>query len=76
MREVLQTQFYKDLTKKTSFLAGCSWFKFNNLVVELGVAMTFYANEPKSVKLKLRNFCGLISTFLEVTGEKLAGESF
>ena len=31
MKEVLELQFYKDLTRKTSFFEGCFCFKFNNL---------------------------------------------
>ena len=32
LREKLsQSQFYKDLTRKSTFFDGWSWFKFNNL---------------------------------------------
>ena len=31
-----QPQFYKDLTIKTAFCGGWSWFKFNNLGLALG----------------------------------------
>ena len=30
----------------------------------------------KGLKIKVRKFWGLINTFVEVTGEKLAGEPF
>ena len=59
LREKLsQTQFFKDLTRKTTFFEGWSWFKFN----KLGLA------------LKVRKFLGLIPTFVELTAEKLVGE--
>ena len=37
--------------------------KISNLELELGVV--------KGLRLKVRKFCGLIPTFVEVTGEKL-----
>ena len=43
-------QFYKDLTNKTPFFEGWSWFKFNNLDLALG---TFFLHEcGKKVKIK------------------------
>ena len=51
-------------------------FKFNNLGLELGMALKFYTSVPKLLKLKVRKFCGLIPTFLEVAGEKLVGDIF
>ena len=54
-------QFYKDLTRKTAFFEEWSWFKFNNLGLTLGT----------NLKLKVRKFWGLVTTFVEVTGEKL-----
>ena len=48
-----------------------SWFKFNNLGLVLCKNMTFYTSVVKGFKLKCRKFWGLISTFVEVTGEKL-----
>ena len=40
-------QFWKGLTRKTNFFQGCPWFKFNNLRVELGVALKFYTSMTK-----------------------------
>ena len=37
------------------------------------MALKFYINMAKRLKLIVKNFCGLIPTFLEVTGEKLVG---
>ena len=37
----------------------------------LGIALKFYANVEKGLKLKVRKFLGLIRMFVEVTGEKL-----
>ena len=69
-------QFYKDLTRKTVFFEGWSWFKFNNLGLTLGTNLKFYTSLSKGLKLKVRKFWGLIPTFVEVTGEKLVGEAF
>ena len=48
--------------------------KFNNLGQARGMALTFYTSVTKVLKLKLGKFKGLIPTFVEVRGEKLAGE--
>ena len=37
----------------------------------LGTNLEFYASQSKGLKLKVRNFWGLILTFVEVTVEKL-----
>ena len=55
---------------------GWSWFKFNNLGLTLGMALKFQASMAKGLKLKVRKFCGLIHTLLEVTGEKTGKEPF
>ena len=69
-------QFYKDLTRKTAFFEGWSWFKFNNLGLALGTNLKFYTSVAKGLKLKVRKFLGLIPTFPEVTEEKLVGGAF
>ena len=66
-----QPQFYKDLTRKTAFFEGWSWFKSNNLGLALGTSLKFYTSVAKRSKLKVRKFWELIPTFVEVTGEKL-----
>ena len=71
-----QPQFYKDLTRKTAFFEGWPWFKFNNLGLALGKNSKFYTSLSKGLKLKVRNFGGLIPMFVEVTGEKLVGVAF
>ena len=58
---------------KTTFFEGWSWFKFDNLGLELGKNLKFYTSVVKGLKLKARKFWGLIPTFVEVTGEKLVG---
>ena len=73
MREVITTLIYKDLTRKTAFFEGWSWFKFNNLGLALGMALKFYTSVTKGLKLKVRKFWGLVPKFVEVTGEKLVG---
>ena len=67
-----QPQFYKDLTRKTAFFEGWSWFKFNNLGLALGTNFC-YTIVAKWSKLKVRKFCELVPSFIEVTGEKLVG---
>ena len=53
---------------------GCSWFKFNNLGLALGMALKFYTNVTKD--LTVWKFRGLIPTFVEVAWEKLVGGVF
>ena len=72
--EVIILQFYKDLTRKTNFLEGCTWFKLNNLWLALGMTLKFYSSVIERLKLKVRKFWGPIP--LLVTGEKLVGETF
>ena len=65
-------QCFKDLTRRTTFFEGWSWFKLNNWQgVALGTNLKFYTSVGKKLKLKVRTFWGLIPTFVEVTGEKL-----
>ena len=64
------------MTRKTAFFEGWSWFKSNNLGLALGTSLKFYTSVAKRSKLKVRKFWGLVSTFLEVAGEKLVGGDF
>ena len=41
-----------------------------------GMALKFYTSVTKGLQIKVRKFWGLISTFVEVTMEKLVGVSF
>ena len=66
---ILQTQFYKDLTRKTNFFEGCYWFKFNKLGLALAMTLKFYTSVEKGLKLKVRKFWGLIRMLVEVTGK-------
>ena len=59
------------MTRKTTFFEGWSWFKLNTLGLARGMTLKFYASMEKGLKLKVRNFCGLSPSFVEVTGEKL-----
>ena len=68
-----QPQIYKNLTRKTAFFEGWSWFKLNNLGLALGTNLKFYTSVAKGLKLKVRKFLGPIPTFVEVTGGKLVG---
>ena len=64
------------MTRKTAFLEGWSWFKFNNLGLALCMNLKFYTSLSKGLKLKVKKFLGLILTFVEVTGENLVGGAF
>ena len=48
--------------------------KINNLGLALGMALEFYTSLAKGLKLKVRKFCGLIPTFIKITGEELVEE--
>ena len=65
-----------ELTGKTAFFEGWSWFKFNNLGLALGTNLKFYTSLSKGLKLKVRKFGGLTPLLVEVTGEKLVGGPF
>ena len=54
------------------------WFDFNNLGLALGIALKLAISPSqtsvrKRLKAKVGQFWWLISTFVEVTGEKLIG---
>ena len=70
-REVIITSILSGFDQKSQFLEGCSWFKFNNLELAPGMAMKFYTSV-----LNVRKVWGLVSTFVEVTGEILVGDLF
>ena len=55
-----------DLTWKTNFFEGYSWFQFNNLGLALGMALKFYISVAKGLKLKARKFWGLILRFVNI----------
>ena len=59
-KKLLYPQFYKDVTRKTTFFEGWSWFKFTNLGLALGMVLNLYTSMAKGLKLKLRMFLGLI----------------
>ena len=40
------------------------------------MVLKFYASVPKTLKLNVRMFLGLIPTNIEVTEEKLVGETY
>ena len=42
----------------------------------LSIALKFYASVAKGLKLKVKRFWGIIATFVEVTGETMAGGPF
>ena len=64
------------MTRKTFFKGG-PWFKLNDLGLVLGMTLKYYNGVPKVLKVKVRNFGELVSTFGEVTGEKLVrGRAF
>ena len=68
IKEVIITLIWYDLTRRTTFFEGSSWFKVNYLGLVLDMALKFYATVGKGLKLKARKCWGLIPTFVEVTG--------
>ena len=53
------------MTRKTTFLG-----------LALGTNLKFYTSLAKWLKLKVKEFSGLISTFIKVIGGKLVGRAF
>ena len=51
-------------------------FKKFNLGLALRIALKFFTSMAKQLKVKVRKFWELIPPFVEVTGEKLVGETF
>ena len=72
MREVYHNLNCTRIWPEKTF-ARCSWFKFNNLWLTLGIALKFYTSVTEGLKLKVRKFFGLVPMIAEVTGEKLVG---
>ena len=56
MREVMITLILQGFDQKNQFFEGCSWFKFNNLVLALGTALKFNISVAKGLKLKVTKF--------------------
>ena len=50
----LNPKFYRDLTRKTTFLEGWSWFKFNNWGLTLGMALKIHTSVEIRLKLGSR----------------------
>ena len=71
----ISEQFLKSF-RKTTFFEGWSSFKFNNLELALGTALSFSTIVTKVLKLNIRKFGWLITSFLEVAGEKLLQGAF
>ena len=75
-QKLSESQWYWDFTRKNNFFEGCSWFKFNNLELALGMTLEFYTSVVKVLKLKVKRFWDLISTFVGITAAKLVGGLF
>ena len=60
------------MTRNTVFFDGWSLFKLTNFELALGTNLKFYTNLAKVLKVKVRNFFGIVPTFAEVTRKKLA----
>ena len=73
--EVIITSILKGFDQK-NFLEGYSLFKLNNLGLSLGTAFKLYTNEAKGLKLKVRQFLGLIPTLAEFIDKKMVGGTF
>ena len=53
MREVIVTSILYGFDQKKHFFTGWTWSKFNNLRLTLGLALKFYTNLTKGLKLKV-----------------------
>ena len=71
MREVVITSIFWGFGQKKHFFEGWSWFKFNYLGLALGMTLKLYTCVAKTLKLKVRTFWWLISTSVDITGEKI-----
>ena len=49
---------------------------FSNFQLALDTNLVFYTSVAKKLKLKVKEFWRLITTFLEIRGYKLVGRSF
>ena len=76
MKVVITSAILSGLDQKNHLFEEQSWSKFNNLGLALGIALTFFSSMAKGLKLKVRNFGGLVPTFVEVTREKQVGSLF
>ena len=47
MREVIITSILLGFDQKKHFFEECSWFRFNNLELTIGIALTFYTSVGK-----------------------------
>ena len=56
MREVNITKILKELNQKKPFFEGCSWFKFNNLGLVLGMTKCGKRGKTKRQKMLGANF--------------------
>ena len=61
------------MIRKTKCFEGCSWFKYNNLGLALGMALKIYTSVAKELTPKVRKFLGLIPTFVEIIGKNWYG---
>ena len=74
MRDVIIALILRRFDQKNLFFEGCSWFKFNNLGLALGMVLKFYTSVTK--ELRDGKFRGIIPTFIKVTRKKLVGWVF
>ena len=72
MKEVITTSVLSGFDQKNRIFERWSWLKFSSLKLALGTNLKFYTNVAKGLRLKVRQFLGLIPTIVEVTGEKLS----
>ena len=58
MRKVTITSILWGFNQKNNIFEGCTWFKFNNLGLALGIALKFDTIVAKGLKLKAESFKG------------------
>ena len=71
MREVIITSIFWGLDQKTFLFEGLSWFRFNYLGLVLGMTSKYDSSLAKGLKLRVRKFWRLISTFKKPAGENV-----
>ena len=60
-----------------NFFEGWPWFEFNNLGLQLAMALKFYVSVPKGLELKFRKFWGTKSyVFRSYMGKTGRGDLF
>ena len=66
IREFTATSIFYKFHQENLFFEGCSWIKFNNLEVALGMALNFLHHCGKRFKLKVKSLQVLVAKMFVV----------